>query len=53
MRKKSFMNKFTVIAFGRNALILAGQKGTIDEQKTNVNKTCINLLELIKKITLL
>jgi len=43
------MNKLAVIAFGGNALILAGQKGTIDEQETNVYNTCLNLLELIKK----
>jgi len=43
------MTKLAVVAFGGNALLLAGQKGTIDEQETNVHNTCMNLLELIKK----
>lgn len=43
------MRKLAVIAFGGNALIKDGQKGTIDEQEQNVNDTCVNLLELIKK----
>jgi carbamate kinase len=41
--------KLAVIAFGGNALLRAGQKGTIDEQEQNVNETCTNLLSLIKK----
>lgn len=43
------MKKLAVIAFGGNALIRAGQKGTIGEQEKNVYNTCTNLLELIKK----
>jgi len=43
------MKKLAVVAFGGNALIRAGQKGTIDEQEHNVYKTCESLLELIKK----
>jgi carbamate kinase len=41
------MAKLAVVAFGGNALIRAGQKGTIDEQEENVYKTCLNLVELI------
>ncbi len=43
------MKKLAVVAFGGNALLKAGQKGTIDEQEHNVYETCENLLELIKK----
>ncbi|MDD3877997.1 MAG: carbamate kinase [Bacteroidales bacterium] len=43
------MKKLAVVAFGGNALLKAGQKGTIDEQEHNVLETCENLLELIKK----
>lgn len=42
------MKKLAVVAFGGNALIRAGQKGTIDEQEQNVYDTCSNLLGLIK-----
>ena len=42
------MKKLAVVAFGGNALIRAGQKGTIDEQEENVYNTCLNLVELIK-----
>ena len=41
--------KLAVIAFGGNALLRAGQKGTIDEQEQNVYETCENLLSLIKQ----
>jgi len=41
--------KLAVVAFGGNALIRAGQKGTIDEQEHNVFETCENLLSLVKK----
>ncbi|MEI7595157.1 MAG: carbamate kinase [Bacteroidota bacterium] len=43
------MTKLAVIAFGGNALLRAGQKGTIDEQEQNVNDTCQSVLELIRK----
>lgn len=43
------MKKLAVVAFGGNAFIRAGQKGTIDEQEENVYNTCKNLLELIRK----
>lgn len=43
------MNKLAVVAFGGNALIQDGQKGTIDEQELNTYKACENLLRLIKR----
>ncbi|GAB4282036.1 MAG: carbamate kinase [Marinilabiliales bacterium] len=43
------MKKLAVVAFGGNALLRAGQKGTIDEQEANVYETCENLLPLIKR----
>ena len=42
------MKKLAVVAFGGNALLRSGQKGTIDEQEQNVYDTCLSLLELIK-----
>ncbi len=42
------MRKLAVVAFGGNALLKSGQKGTIDEQLENVHETCQNLLPLIK-----
>ncbi len=43
------MKKLAVVAFGGNAFIRAGQKGTIDEQEENVYNTCKNLVELINQ----
>ncbi len=43
------MKKLSVIAFGGNALLKSGQKGTIDEQEQNVYETCTHLVPLIKK----
>lgn len=43
------MKKLAVIAFGGNALLRAGQKGTIGEQEANAYETCTKLLDLIKK----
>lgn len=43
------MKKLAVVAFGGNALLKSGQKGTIDEQEQNVFDTCSHLLELIKQ----
>lgn len=37
-----------MIAFGGNALLRAGQKGTFEEQMLNVEQTCAQLGELIK-----
>ncbi|HQH19203.1 MAG TPA: hypothetical protein PKZ43_06585 [Bacteroidales bacterium] len=42
------MKKLAVVAFGGNALLRSGQKGTIHEQEQNVYETCLSLLELIK-----
>lgn len=42
------MSKLAVIAFGGNALLRAGQKGTFEEQVQNVTDTCQSLLNLIK-----
>jgi carbamate kinase len=43
------MKKLAVVAFGGNALLRNGQKGTFEEQSENVKNTCKKLLELIKK----
>lgn len=40
--------KLAVVAFGGNALLKAGQKGTIEEQEHNVYETCKSLLQLIE-----
>ena len=42
------MTKLAVIAFGGNALLRAGQKGTLEEQIENVTDTCQMLVNLIK-----
>jgi carbamate kinase len=42
------MNKLAVVAFGGNALLRSGQKGTIDEQEANVYETCTHLVDLIR-----
>lgn len=42
------MKKLAVVAFGGNALLRAGQKGTIDEQEANAFEASKNLLKLIK-----
>ena len=41
------MAKLAVIAFGGNALLRAGQKGTFQEQRSNVDVTCWNLAPLL------
>ena len=43
------MKKLAVVALGGNALLLSGQKGTIDEQEENVYNTCNDLMSLITK----
>ena len=43
------MKKLAVVAFGGNALLKAGQKGTIDEQEANVYETCEKLVSLIER----
>lgn len=42
------MTKLAVIAFGGNALLRAGQRGTYEEQIQNVTETCQSLIPLIK-----
>jgi carbamate kinase len=49
IKSKTFMKKLAVVAFGGNALLRPGEKGTIDEQEKNVYETCENLIELIKR----
>jgi len=43
------MKKLAVVAFGGNALLRAGQKGTIDEQEENAFQASQNLLKLMKR----
>ena len=42
------MKKLAVIAFGGNALLRGGQKGTYREQMENVTETCHSLLPFLK-----
>jgi len=42
------MKKLAVVAFGGNALLQAGQRGTIDEQEDNAYEASKNLLNLLK-----
>ncbi len=42
------MKKLAVVAFGGNALLRAGEKGTISEQERNAYETCQNILPLIE-----
>jgi len=41
--------KLIVIAFGGNALLQRGQKGTFEEQFENVKKTCVRVADLIQR----
>lgn len=43
------MKKLAVVAFGGNALLRSGQKGTYQEQIANVENTCESLCNLIKR----
>lgn len=43
------MKKLAVVAFGGNALLEAGQKGTIDEQEENAYKTSETLVKLLNR----
>lgn len=43
------MNKLAVVAFGGNALLRSGQKGTYQEQINNVEDTCQSLCALLKR----
>lgn len=42
------MKKLAVVAFGGNALLRGGQKGTYREQMQNVTETCQSLLPFLK-----
>ena len=41
--------KLAMIAFGGNALLRSGQKGTFQEQVENVERTCENLVPLLRQ----
>ena len=43
------MRKLAVVAFGGNALLRSGQKGTYQEQIGNVEQTCESLCNLLKR----
>ncbi len=43
------MRKLAVVAFGGNALLRSGQKGTYQEQQQNVENTCESLCALLKR----
>ena len=43
------MAKLAMIAFGGNALLRAGQKGTYEEQMENVERTCGQLRHLVER----
>jgi carbamate kinase len=43
------MKKLAMVAFGGNALLRSGQKGTYQEQMQNVMDTCLSLSELYKR----
>lgn len=43
------MRKLAVVAFGGNALLRAGQEGTIDEQEDNAFKAAKNILDLMDR----
>lgn len=43
------MKKLAVVAFGGNALLQAGQKGSIDDQETNAFEASKNLLNLLNR----
>ena len=47
--KTQEMAKLAVVAFGGNALLRSGQKGTYKEQIENVSQTCQSLLGLLKQ----
>ena len=43
------MRKLAVVAFGGNALLKAGQKGTVDEQELNAYEASKNLIKLMDR----
>lgn len=49
MKRCGLLNKTIVVALGGNAIKMADEAGTADEQYINVRSACEQLLELIKK----
>lgn len=43
------MRNLAMVAFGGNALLRSGQKGTYEEQMANVEQTCESLCSLVKR----
>ncbi len=43
------MKKLAMVAFGGNALLRAGEKGTFEEQLANVERTCAQLCHLVAR----
>ncbi|MBO6082747.1 MAG: carbamate kinase, partial [Bacteroidales bacterium] len=43
------MKRIAMVAFGGNALLRSGQKGTYEEQLANVEQTCEQLYNLVKR----
>ncbi|MBR5700587.1 MAG: carbamate kinase [Bacteroidales bacterium] len=46
---KTHTNKLAMVAFGGNALLRAGEKGTFQEQLANVERTCAQLCHLVSR----
>lgn len=49
MKRCGLLNKTIVVALGGNAIKMADEAGTADEQYRNVRSACKQLLELIKE----
>ena len=43
------MDRLAMVAFGGNALLRAGEKGTFEEQMRNVETTCAQLVHLLRR----
>ena len=43
------MERLAMVAFGGNALLRAGEKGTFEEQLRNVEETCAQLVHLLRR----
>ncbi|MGB9660836.1 MAG: carbamate kinase [Moorellaceae bacterium] len=43
------MAKTVVLAFGGNAIVRPGQKGTYEEQKANIQDTCRQVVDLVRE----
>lgn len=48
-QKGRIIMKTAVIAIGGNAIIMEGQKGTIEEQFENVSKSCDHIIDLLEE----